>query len=58
MSATLHWREGKQAGLQVFTDSGAVGNFIDGCLVRSLGLPLEVLPCPLPISALHGQTLA
>lgn len=45
------------AQVKVFVDSGAVGNFVDTALASRLGLPIEVLSHPIPVSVILGCRL-
>uniref|UniRef100_A0A3B3QH18 ribonuclease H n=1 Tax=Paramormyrops kingsleyae TaxID=1676925 RepID=A0A3B3QH18_9TELE len=47
----------KRVKTSAFIDSGAAGNFIDQTYAKQLGVELEALPQPVPITAVDGRPL-
>ncbi|KAI4898934.1 hypothetical protein NFI96_007063 [Prochilodus magdalenae] len=47
----------KEERLHAFIDSGATGNFMDAAVAKALGVPVEPLLTPLPVSAIDRNLL-
>ncbi|KAI4874305.1 hypothetical protein NFI96_001219 [Prochilodus magdalenae] len=55
---TLVWGNPcKEERLHAFIDSGAAGNFMDATVAKALGVPVEPLLIPLPVSAIDRNPL-